>query len=334
MPATSKKPAKAKTPSTYTYTGCWTCRRRRIKCGEERPVCQRCVKAGFECQGYGFRFAGSDSTRSFRRPIASSSGTRQQPALTNAEVSKIIDELDSASSSTERGPFSVLSFDDVTPGETPNEPGEYKNHFGQITIRQGRPSLVARGSSSQGSTSTDSEDSRSVFSAHSQSVTPPTLIRQPSPLILTPRQSELLEHWTTFVCNNMAPVAVSPINPYRTIYPALALQGLAATADLGPARLAVFHAICGTAAWSMSKIKVGDPSYRALSVNHDQLALQYIQQSIERPGGVRDIAIPAAIMACLTGESRKNEACRLNCTSDCWYRPDYDDHAARYQHVC
>lgn len=31
--------------------GCSTCRRRRVKCDEQRPVCGRCLKCGFECGG-------------------------------------------------------------------------------------------------------------------------------------------------------------------------------------------------------------------------------------------------------------------------------------------
>jgi len=32
--------------------GCHTCRRRRVKCDEARPACQRCLKGNFECEGY------------------------------------------------------------------------------------------------------------------------------------------------------------------------------------------------------------------------------------------------------------------------------------------
>ncbi|CAG8936161.1 unnamed protein product [Penicillium salamii] len=32
--------------------GCRTCRRRKVKCDEGRPLCDRCHKAGFECGGY------------------------------------------------------------------------------------------------------------------------------------------------------------------------------------------------------------------------------------------------------------------------------------------
>jgi len=36
-----------------TKTGCLTCRKRRIRCDEGQPVCQKCVKSRRECEGYG-----------------------------------------------------------------------------------------------------------------------------------------------------------------------------------------------------------------------------------------------------------------------------------------
>ncbi|KAL4783642.1 hypothetical protein BJX76DRAFT_246513 [Aspergillus varians] len=38
-----------------TKTGCLTCRQRRIKCGEEKPICKNCTKSKRECKGYAQR---------------------------------------------------------------------------------------------------------------------------------------------------------------------------------------------------------------------------------------------------------------------------------------
>lgn len=35
-----------------TFTGCWTCRSRKVKCDLRKPHCLRCEKAGFHCTGY------------------------------------------------------------------------------------------------------------------------------------------------------------------------------------------------------------------------------------------------------------------------------------------
>ncbi|KAL5089486.1 hypothetical protein Trisim1_005182 [Trichoderma cf. simile WF8] len=34
-------------------SGCGTCKRRKLKCDEGKPECERCVKSGIECLGYG-----------------------------------------------------------------------------------------------------------------------------------------------------------------------------------------------------------------------------------------------------------------------------------------
>lgn len=46
---------KAKLSRKRTKTGCLTCRKRRIKCGEERPVCRNCIKSKRHCESYSQR---------------------------------------------------------------------------------------------------------------------------------------------------------------------------------------------------------------------------------------------------------------------------------------
>ncbi|KAL4875302.1 hypothetical protein BJY04DRAFT_166453 [Aspergillus karnatakaensis] len=47
--------ANAKSARKRTKTGCLTCRQRRIKCGEEKPICKNCTKSKRECKGYAQR---------------------------------------------------------------------------------------------------------------------------------------------------------------------------------------------------------------------------------------------------------------------------------------
>ncbi|KAL3418253.1 C6 finger domain-containing protein [Phlyctema vagabunda] len=55
-----------------TKTGCLTCRRRRIKCGEERPTCQNCTKSKRQCEGYNQRVVFKDPLSAYRGPPFSS----------------------------------------------------------------------------------------------------------------------------------------------------------------------------------------------------------------------------------------------------------------------
>ncbi|PYH96016.1 C6 finger domain protein [Aspergillus ellipticus CBS 707.79] len=49
-----------KVPRKRTKTGCLTCRQRRIKCGEEKPICNNCIKSKRDCKGYGPRLVFKD----------------------------------------------------------------------------------------------------------------------------------------------------------------------------------------------------------------------------------------------------------------------------------
>ncbi|KAJ5273253.1 hypothetical protein N7478_008378 [Penicillium angulare] len=55
----SAEPGRNQAPRKHakkrTKTGCLTCRKRRIKCGEEKPICSNCVKSKRICEGYAQR---------------------------------------------------------------------------------------------------------------------------------------------------------------------------------------------------------------------------------------------------------------------------------------
>ncbi|KAL3468961.1 hypothetical protein BJX99DRAFT_93263 [Aspergillus californicus] len=51
----TQKVAAVKVAKRRTKTGCLTCRQRRIKCGEEKPICKQCTKSKRECKGYAQR---------------------------------------------------------------------------------------------------------------------------------------------------------------------------------------------------------------------------------------------------------------------------------------
>ena len=58
-----------------TKTGCLTCRKRRIKCGEERPICNNCIKSKRHCEGYNQRVI-------FKAPAVDWRSNQQSPAST------------------------------------------------------------------------------------------------------------------------------------------------------------------------------------------------------------------------------------------------------------
>lgn len=54
MSANSTRAAPSK-KRTKTFTGCWTCRERKIKCDETHPRCKECRRRKLACEGYGAR---------------------------------------------------------------------------------------------------------------------------------------------------------------------------------------------------------------------------------------------------------------------------------------
>lgn len=65
--------------------GCTTCRRRRVKCDEAKPECQRCIKLGTKCEGYDrpparLRFRDENQKLAARAARSSRSGSRTPPS--------------------------------------------------------------------------------------------------------------------------------------------------------------------------------------------------------------------------------------------------------------
>ncbi|KAL4807047.1 hypothetical protein BDV18DRAFT_136767 [Aspergillus unguis] len=85
--------ATAKVPRKRTKTGCLTCRQRRIKCDEEKPICKNCTKSKRECKGYAQRLI-------FKNPLGvpgvSSTIPAQQPPLPSQYEGQIDFQLTSA----------------------------------------------------------------------------------------------------------------------------------------------------------------------------------------------------------------------------------------------
>ncbi|KAJ5189065.1 Protein of unknown function DUF3468 [Penicillium cf. griseofulvum] len=113
MPDISSNNAKVPKPRTKTFTGCWTCRDRRVKCDEEYPHCRRCQRNGWACKGYDLRLGWSkipgrpSHRRKLRTPVPD-----VDYGLSSAAVTALLVELDECSGDGcghERGPFSVFS---------------------------------------------------------------------------------------------------------------------------------------------------------------------------------------------------------------------------------
>lgn len=60
-------------PKKRSRTGCWPCKARKVKCGEEKPACQNCVKAGETCD-YSIRLNWGGRSRKDKDATGADSG--------------------------------------------------------------------------------------------------------------------------------------------------------------------------------------------------------------------------------------------------------------------
>ena len=91
LPVRDKSSTRLKRAHNKVRTGCLTCRKRRVKCDEKKPRCDRCLKADQTCEGYGD--TGEESLEPCPRN-AESTTLLPRPNLSN--FSAFLDENDMA----------------------------------------------------------------------------------------------------------------------------------------------------------------------------------------------------------------------------------------------
>ncbi|KAJ4987448.1 hypothetical protein SVAN01_07048 [Stagonosporopsis vannaccii] len=326
---------------TKTFTGCWTCRSRRVKCDEETPSCQRCGQMGISCEGYGIRLnwvhynpldaADVDydihdreisiqpETRASRRSLASCCALPSLARLDSPELDHTLAILDAwrpgDSSKLERGAFCVFSVQSPTPYPTDlgNSHLSYDSAEPAIT-----PNLYALPTAEtlQQEEHTILDDSVQAFDNFREDATPTR--RDPSQLErqgrLTPprhldalsmpsKQKRLIHHWITFTSRKIVLID-EPHNPCRTMMLPMALKGLVSQAEGSNADVAIFHALCASAAYNLFELSGrSNEQDRVLALYHDNEAVHHLRHNLARADEHRDQSFAMAIMACIAVEA-------------------------------
>ncbi|KAM0425835.1 hypothetical protein ACHAPT_008773 [Fusarium lateritium] len=101
---------------TKSFSGCWTCRAKHVKCDEARPTCNRCQRSGIECEGYGVRLSWTSvrnpSTFRPRTATRRKAAQRATSRLLQTRPLDAVEETDSAQESP------------AADGELTEQPGE------------------------------------------------------------------------------------------------------------------------------------------------------------------------------------------------------------------
>jgi hypothetical protein len=111
-------------------------------------------------------------------------------------------------------------------------------------------------------------------------------------------QRELIHHWVTFVSWHLVPVD-GPDNPFRSVLTPMALEGLNSSAQESNGRVALFHSLCATSAYSRGQL-LNDARALTLAAKHYHLALCHLRHSLASLTGADLDAQRDSIVATIT----------------------------------
>lgn len=312
----TRKTPKTRQPvkHTKTFSGCWTCRDRHVKCDEGRPLCARCLRGGFECQGYGIKLVWVDPEtqereQNIRRVIGTPAVYDDDSKFMQVDVNEaleVIEQLSADDGGLSSGPFSVFTVNSPQSGafkplldpdsclelfaddicsatQTASEEKDLEEDEDEDIETVISP-LITGGStpSNQGNTFTQTFSTLIPFNRTDEQNTaifPPLTLRHLDLLPRPAEQRELIHHWTDFVCWHLVPVD-RPDNPFRSVFTPMALAGLTSPSNQSNGQVALFHALCATSAFSRSQLLNGDSHTLTLAMKHYHLAIMHLRHSL------------------------------------------------------
>ncbi|KAE8388676.1 fungal-specific transcription factor domain-containing protein [Aspergillus alliaceus] len=331
-------------PRSKTFTGCWTCRSRSVKCDEQRPYCLRCCRSGRSCQGYGVRLGWTNSTGSVSQRRLLRSSTRTASELSPSAVTALLSDLDNSSGAAiaQRGPFSVFSVsvsEDSSRNGRAQSPREWSMESNESSLPNpyavSVPASLGVSSTAQqspipeppecvlgeGSPSETDETTPHMARRHSVDgwiVATNSTSRKRLPAIMHPSlpsnttnmttpEIELIHHWVVFLSGNLLLIDLAD-NPCRTVFMPMALKGLNTPPSESNMHRAVFHALCAASAFSLYHLR-NESKYQSLAFQHDQNALQHLRQNLHLGNRVDETTL-VAILTCIAAEAMSGRRSR------------------------
>ncbi|KAL3473169.1 fungal-specific transcription factor domain-containing protein [Aspergillus californicus] len=257
-----------KITKTKTFAGCWTCRRRKVKCDSRRPQCNRC---GDSCEGYDVDLFWIDEGEG-QRPCtvkrkAMMIHDSQLPASCSLiEIDKMLFDLEAMVEELGAGTVGAFSAFGVEVGDS-----DLESDTPSSTITSSTSKLCGRGP---------------IDYAWASPALPELQLEMPS--YLDSDRAELMHNYIHVVADLLQPASHAR-NPYRSIYAPKAMQA-AVTCFVGvggipsQASTAVFHALLAVSAFHMHGYLPHVQRYGALGRLHRLKAVESLQKSIAAPG--------------------------------------------------
>lgn len=301
-----------------TYTGCWTCRARGIKCDEEKPECARCLRSKLHCEGYHVKLVwgveNGDVGKPVERRMFLAAHDPRQPVLSSREICLALAEADAADARTpvQAGPFTVF-FASVNP-ETPRascETQEEHDHDQDDDTCFGPSGTLDHGSTEIDLQAHDHSDRDAVVQwmdgvDENQDNTEVAMIMMSIKQKVLPwipsylssasmEERSLFHYWITCLSGLMIPTQDQD-NPFRTVFIPLALA-VPSFSQQSSGNGALLHSIYAISAFHRAQLSSPNEYFFSLGTKHHRVALEHLRRSVLRSEGSQREAILATIIA-------------------------------------
>lgn len=269
-----------KITSQRTFTACWTCRRRNIRCDNTTPACSQCTRSCLECEGYSIRLVWVDSKtglyeREQRRAYPCELTWKGHPTWSLKEVGHLITyaEGERCRCHLHKLPSPFVTFH---AGANPDHETTWANQ--------------ARVTEELESPATDMPDSLTSIAP----VEPPYngTDRLDQDLSLPVARSlsvpwvpggsrldnELFHHYISHLAGMMTPID-DERNPWKSTYPSMAVRE-----GTSNSTLSLRHAILSQSAFQLASIKTTESGkYLTAAAKHFGVAVHNLRNSLETP---------------------------------------------------
>lgn len=259
---------------TRSFSACWTCRRRRVKCNGIGPPCNPCKKHKIQCEGYGIELVWVDpKTGTYppycRRSMDFEQTWRGRPILNEGQLQRLIDAMDDidpafSQRKSSSSPFTVFRSARSNKRPVSDSPTTDISSLSYRSVESLSPFSPSNRFSSP---LTESDNSLS-----------PSLTPTITGFLSLPKDEAMMfYHYVTWIAPLMIPVDSSE-NPWKSVYPSTALQ------DASPASRALYHAILAQSAFNISNLQKGNPeSHRqreSVALKHYGASLRELSKSL------------------------------------------------------
>ncbi|KIW57941.1 hypothetical protein PV05_02497 [Exophiala xenobiotica] len=277
-----------KVTSQRTFTACWTCRRRGLRCDNLVPRCTQCVRSRLACEGYDIRLVWVDSeTGAYepqrRRAYPCELTWDGYPTWTLREVGHLITDAENkrCRCPLHHQPSPFVTF----PGYKENDASSAQ--FQKATPPEEGPHCIESPQTKQSEITiptTYTPPSPQTTDCSDYADLRPRAISMPAVLStsLIPDGSreynELFHHYISNVSVMMTPIN-DDYNPWKSTYPCLAVHDETSTSTRS-----LFHGILAQSAFHLSNLGVPNPaSYRRSATQHFGIALRHLRRSLASP---------------------------------------------------